>query len=99
MARMVRIIIRDEDLAKLHEKSEKVGAAVAAEIGLLKSEVKMKGPMPCAINRIAGYHRVQILLFAASAGPLQRVLAGVRKEKGILSNDRIAVDVDPVSLL
>jgi hypothetical protein len=27
------------------------------------------------------------------------VLAGVRKEKGILSNDRIAVDVDPVSLL
>ena len=76
-----------------------VAAAIAGEIGLHKSEVKMKGPMPCAINRIAGYHRVQILLFAAGAGPLQRVLAGVRKEKGILSNDRIGVDVDPVSLL
>ncbi len=99
ITRMVRIILRDEDLAKLHEKSEKVGAALAGEILAQKSEVKMKGPMPCAINRIAGYHRVQILLFAPTAGPLQRVLAGVRKEKGILSNDRIAVDVDPVSLL
>jgi primosomal protein N' (replication factor Y) len=99
ITRMVRIIIRDEDLAKLHEKSEKVGAAIAAEIAEQKSEVKMKGPMPCAINRIAGYHRVQILMFAPTAGPLQRVLAGVRKDKGILSNDRIAVDVDPVSLL
>jgi primosomal protein N' (replication factor Y) len=99
IARMVRIILRDEDLAKLQEKSEKVAAAIAGEISTQKSEVKMKGPMPCAINRIAGYHRMQILMFAATAGPLQRVLAGVRKEKGILSNDRIAVDVDPVSLL
>jgi primosomal protein N' (replication factor Y) len=99
ITRMVRIILRDEDLAKLQEKSERVAAAIAGEISGQKIEVKMKGPMPCAINRIAGYHRMQILMFAATAGPLQRVLAGVRKEKGILSNDRIAVDVDPVSLL
>ncbi|HEV8608356.1 MAG TPA: primosomal protein N' [Tepidisphaeraceae bacterium] len=99
ITRMVRIILRDEDLAKLHEKSEKVAAAFAAQIQAEKSNVKLKGPMPCAINRIAGYHRVQILLFAPTAPPLQRLLAAVRAQKGILSSDRIAVDVDPVSLL
>jgi hypothetical protein len=36
---------------------------------------------------------------AATAAPLQRILATVR-EKGVLAkNERIAVDVDPVSLL
>ncbi len=99
ITRMVRIILRDEDLAKLHEKSEKVAAAFAGQIDAEKSNVKLKGPMPCAINRIAGYHRAQILLFAPTAPPLQRLLAGVRAQKGILSSDRIAVDVDPVSLL
>jgi primosomal protein N' len=59
----------------------------------------MKGPMPCAIGRIAGYHRYQITLTAASPGTLQKLLAAVRRKGTLARNDRIAVDVDPVSLL
>ena len=61
--------------------------------------IDTKGPMPCAISRIAGYFRNQIVMTAASAAPLQRVLAEVRDKGGLAKGDRIAVDVDPVSLL
>ena len=55
--------------------------------------------MPCAVGRIAGYFRYQILLSAATPAPLQRVLATVRAKGNLARAERIAVDVDPVSLL
>ena len=55
--------------------------------------------MPCAISRIAGYYRNQILLSSPTPGPLQRLLAAVRAGSGLAKTDKIAVDVDPVSLL
>jgi primosomal protein N' len=55
--------------------------------------------MPCAISRIAGYFRNQIVMLAATPAPLQRVLAAVRDKGGLARSERIAVDVDPVSLL
>ena len=55
--------------------------------------------MPCAISRIAGHFRNQVVMTADSAAPLQRVLLAVRKDGGLSKTDRIAVDVDPVSLL
>jgi primosomal protein N' (replication factor Y) len=61
--------------------------------------VIMKGPMPCAISRIAGYFRNQIVLQSARADGLQRVLAEVRGSGNLTRAERVAVDVDPVSLL
>ena len=51
------------------------------------------------INRIAGYWRNQIVMSCEKAGPLQRVLASVREKGKLAQGERIAVDVDPVSLL
>lgn len=61
--------------------------------------LSLKGPMPCAISRIAGYHRVQIVLTSPRADLLQNILATLRGEGALTKTDRIAVDVDPVSLL
>ena len=58
-----------------------------------------KGPMPCAINKIAGYFRNQIVLQSPRADLLQKVLGLLREAGHLATNDRIAVDVDPVSLL
>jgi primosomal protein N' len=55
--------------------------------------------MPCPINRIAGYHRNQIIMVSEKAERLQKVLAHVRQAKALAKSDRIAVDVDPTSLL
>src|SRR5258706_5254183 len=96
---MVRIILRDQELAKLHPQGEKLAHALTTEIAAQNLPIKLKGPMPSAINRIAGYHRSQILLFSPTAPPLQRLLASIRKQKTLLTSDRGAGDVDPGSLL
>jgi primosomal protein N' (replication factor Y) len=107
VTRMARIVVRDQHLEKLHQRCEKIGAAVGAAVAAEnasqssnpKSQITMKGPMPCAINRIAGYHRAQLVLTSPAAAALQRVLLAVRKRGGFSESDRVAVDVDPVSLL
>ena len=96
---MVRIVLRDEDLAKLHRHADELAAQLEEAIAAQGGAVKMKGPMPCAISRIAGYFRHQIVLGAQRAEALQMLLAAVREKGHLARNDRIAVDVDPVSLL
>jgi primosomal protein N' (replication factor Y) len=86
--------------AALENPIAAAGAGPAATVpASAAAEVKMKGPMPCAINRIAGYYRYQIVLTAAKSSLLQTVLAAVRKKGELTKADRVAVDVDPVSLL
>jgi primosomal protein N' (replication factor Y) len=97
--RMVRIVMRDQDLDKLHRYTEELALQIADAIAMQGNHVKLKGPMPCAISRIAGYHRQQIVLNAPRADSLQRLLAAVREEGHLAKSERIAVDVDPVSLL
>lgn len=98
-ARMVRIVLRDQDSDKLFKISEELAAELTEAAAAQGDAIRMKGPMPCAISRIAGYYRNQIVLQAAAAAPLQRLLAGVREKGHLARNERIAVDVDPVSLL
>ena len=98
-ARMVRIVLRDQDADKLHKYSEELSAQLEEAAAKEGGAIRMKGPMPCAISRIAGYFRNQIVMLAPTAAPLQRVLADVRDKGHLAKNERIAVDVDPVSLL
>jgi primosomal protein N' (replication factor Y) len=98
-ARMVRIVLRDQEPTKLHKYSEELAAVLNESIVKENGAIRIKGPMPCAISRIAGYFRNQIVMLADSAAPLQRVLADARQKGGLTRAERIAVDVDPVSLL
>ncbi len=75
------------------------GALAAAAAAAVGAGVTVKGPMPCPISRIAGYYRNQIVMTSPTPNRLQRVLAAVRQAKGLAKSDRIAVDVDPTSLL
>jgi primosomal protein N' (replication factor Y) len=97
--RMVRIVLRDQDAEKLHKISERVAAAVNEAAANLGDGILVRGPMQCAINRIAGYFRNQIVMFSAQPQLLQKLLAAVRKDGAFTGADRVAVDVDPVSLL
>jgi primosomal protein N' (replication factor Y) len=98
-ARMVRIVLRDQESDKLFKHSEELAAQLSEAAAAEGDAIRMKGPMPCAISRIAGYFRNQIVLLAPTAAPLQRLLAKVRDKGHLARNERIAVDVDPVSLL
>ncbi|HEY1629585.1 MAG TPA: primosomal protein N', partial [Tepidisphaeraceae bacterium] len=97
--RMVRIVLRDQDVEKLNKRADELAAELSAAIQPHGAAVAMQGPMPCAIGRIAGYFRVQIVLISVSAARLQNVLLKVREKGALARNERIAVDVDPVALL
>jgi primosomal protein N' (replication factor Y) len=97
--RMVRIILRDQNQEKLHKLSDELAAAMNTAIVAVGPGIAMKGPMPCPISRIAGYFRNQIVLVSDRAERLQKVLAHARYAKALAKSDRIAVDVDPTSLL
>ncbi|MGC4031778.1 MAG: primosomal protein N' [Tepidisphaeraceae bacterium] len=97
--RMVRIVLRDQTLDDLHARGDKLLDLLTEAIDLGQLPIDIRGPMPCPIERIAGYHRSQIVLTAADPRPLQRVLAVLRKREGLVSNEKLGVDVDPVSML
>jgi primosomal protein N' (replication factor Y) len=98
-ARMARIILRHQDQDEILELAGETARRIAAAAEELKSPVKIRGPMPCAIARIAGYHRHQIVLSSPTVEPLQKLLEAVRMAGVLERADRVAIDVDPVSLL
>jgi primosomal protein N' (replication factor Y) (superfamily II helicase) len=96
LGRMVRIVVRDEDLA----------ACVTAARGLSQrlreladDSIRFRGPAPCPIARIAGRHRQQIEMLAPAAMPLQRLLADARNAGVLKPGEAVAVDVDPIALM
>lgn len=94
--RMVRIVVRDEQHDKAHERALEV-AELLREAG--DERVRVVGPMPCAISRIAGFYRFGIELTCPSPVPMQEAMGRVR-ERGLLKSDsRVAIDVDPIWLM
>ncbi len=94
--RLARIVVRDEDLA------EAVASANALAVHLRSRApegVRVRGPSPCPISRIAGFHRQQVEVLASSPGTLQRLLTDARNAGLLVADARTAVDVDPVALL
>ncbi len=111
--RMARIVMRSLDQADLHKIAQSVAEKAAAAIAQQSIQqppaksgspatmppVDMRGPMPCAIGRIAGYHRNQIILRSARPEPLQAVLHAIRAAGGFSKAEAVVVDVDPVAVL
>ncbi len=99
VGRMVRIVLRDVDPVENQRRALALAGVLREAIGRLGVAVRLRGPSVCPIARLADYHRRQIELLAAAAGPLQRLLTAVRNEGRLISDTHTAVDVDPVALL
>jgi primosomal protein N' (replication factor Y) len=94
--RMARVVIRDPD----HVRAVNVAEAVALGLrSLAGATVRVRGPAPCPIARIAAHHRQQVEVLAPSPGTLQQLLATARNRRIIEPGAMMAVDVDPIALL
>jgi primosomal protein N' (replication factor Y) len=95
-ARMARIVVRDAD----HIRCVTTAKQFAADIRpLLGPEIRLRGPSPCPIARIAGKHRQQIELLAPTATALLAALTAARNAGFLHPGAAMAVDVDPIALL
>jgi len=96
VGRMARVVFRDQHAERAEERARQVVEMLHHNPD---PHLRIKGPMPCAISRIAGQHRVSIEMVSPSAKPIQQALATLRSAKLVKSDAHTAVDVDPIALL
>lgn len=99
ITRMARVVIRHQDHVKCVQQARELFTHMAHFNGQLPQPVRLRGPMPCAIARIADYHRQQIELIAPTPGVIQQLLTHLRNHRLLVSDRNHAVDVDPVTML
>ncbi len=96
-AALVSIVLHDRDEGRARRSAELVARALR-EVG--GSRVRISGPGPAPIARVAGRYRQQILVRTAGRRRLvetvERALASTERE---VPRRSVLVDVDPLSLL
>ncbi len=92
--RWVRIVFSARDL----HRAQKAADALA-EVLHQWNQVKVSGPMQCAMERVAGRFRVELLLRDATRKILPWKLSPVLKAVAIPSGVRRRVDVDPQDMM
>jgi primosomal protein N' (replication factor Y) len=99
ITRMSRIVVRDRDPVACFARAQELGVALREAVETLGVVVRVRGPSPCPIARIAEHHRQELQLLASGPGALLGVMTRVRNAGLLKSDHRTAVDVDPVALM
>jgi len=94
--RMARVVCRDQVLSKAMERATAIAGHLEAAA---TAQVRIVGPAPCAIERIASFFRVGVEVYAPDAAALQQLLGRLRSCGVLKSDARTAVDVDPVAVM
>ncbi len=94
--RMARVVCRDPDAHKAERDAAEIARTLRAHAD---RSVRIEGPMPCVLSRVADHFRFAIEITAADAPRLVALLGALRAERVLKSDARTAVDVDPVSLM
>lgn len=90
---MVRVAAMDERVAR-----EGIAALAQVARDAAESRAEILGPSPAPIARLRNLYRFRLMVRASTRPPLRRVLDAVQRAK-LDRRIRMAVDVDPVSML
>jgi len=93
-ARWVRIVFS----ARQTEAARRAAEALAGRLQAM-NDIQLSGPMPCALERLAGRYRFELLLRDASRSHLPWCLAPVLAHVPVPSGVRRKVDVDPLDMM
>lgn len=75
----------------------RIASTVAENLRAVQGDVELLGPAPCAIARVKGLWRFQVLVKAPNRPELHRVLANFERVSD--PHTRQILDVDPISML
>jgi primosomal protein N' (replication factor Y) len=100
ITKMARIVVRDGTCEKAEGAAKSLGVALhAAALSSGMDRVRIDGPGPSPVGRIADQFRFELLITSTRRSEIQTLLAGLRA-RGLLTSDaHTAVDIDPVSLM
>ncbi|HVP73001.1 MAG TPA: primosomal protein N' [Phycisphaerales bacterium] len=96
ITRMVRFVVRDEDHVECVRRAKALAEGLEA---IAKGSLRIRGPAPCPISRIADMHRQQVEVIGPSASSIQNLLAAARSAGLIRAGAELAIDVDPIALM
>ena len=94
--RMARLVVRESGEDRCLTRSRELVARLRP---LLTDGLELGEPEPCAIGRIGGRHRMQVLIFAEDPGLLRAFLLEGRRTGALTPGESVAIDVDPTGLL
>jgi primosomal protein N' (replication factor Y) len=98
--RMALLRVEATDEADARRTAGRLAAHARSLPEAAQAVVEVLGPSPAPIARLRARFRFRVMLRAKSRGPLRAVLAALVPVKGELERHaRIAIDVDPVSML
>jgi primosomal protein N' (replication factor Y) len=93
--RLARLVVRHPGEAECASRAATLAAALRSFSGV----AEVRGPVPCAIGRIAGKYRHQVELLADSPAEISRVLAEARSRGLLRLGEELAVDVDAIATM
>jgi len=99
VSRMARIVVRDKDHLDCVEYAKQLANHLNETNEQMKLGVRIRGPAACPISRIAEFYRLQIELIGKDAATLQKLMTALRNARLLKSDNHVAIDVDPVSLM
>ncbi len=97
VTRMARIVCRDESASKAEAAAQTIALAIRSSEEAVN--LRVRGPAPCPLSRVANHFRFGIEITSPTPAPIQRVLTELRAAGLAKSDAHTAIDVDPVALL
>ncbi|MBE3135458.1 MAG: primosomal protein N' [Acidobacteria bacterium] len=95
--RLARIIVRSQSHQKAHEAIQALAGRLVEPARVVG--IRVLGPQPCPISKIARFWRYHLLLKAPTARALLHLWDMVREDLTPPGNIQMAIDVDPQSTL
>jgi primosomal protein N' (replication factor Y) len=101
--RLVRVVLSHKGYSAVQAAGEGLSRLMMALTEKLGLPVRVHGPLPPPMERLVELYRVEIVLFASGAGPLQRLLGSLRGRGALASaawgGVGVSVDVDPLHMM
>ncbi|MBN2711104.1 MAG: primosomal protein N' [Planctomycetes bacterium] len=94
--KLVRLLGKAKDERKLIQAMSDLSSDLRAAA---PRSMMVLGPSECALGRIKGEHRVQILVKAASHAEVRSMILSIKNKVDKSRGVRINIDVDPISML
>jgi primosomal protein N' (replication factor Y) len=97
--RLAAILLKDQNYDKVKNAAAAMRARVDACAASLADELIINGPVPAPISRIQQDHRIHIIIQAPTSQAMNTLFTKIRNLPPLTPTVKIAIDIDPITIL